>query len=1266
MAADDLDTVRRAAERTFTGLEPLIAGAADAALSDLAALIAAELDVPDGEVTAGIGGVLARVRRWWNRLADELLLAPILAVYETAAAAAARRFGAPPPPELVDLPRRHLDDPTDVPELVDQYLRRARNRLFLVGDSLWDAARHALADGEAEGETLAELTERLRRVFADHGQQLSGTRARRIARTETVAAWNRAQLDAARLLTEGRPVSKTWLATMDARTRPDHWRADRSSVALDEAFLVGGFPMQYPGDPAAPAHLVVQCRCAMTFDDDDARGDAGRQFLTDEQIAEVIRHYEEQGIVREVDRQASTTPTPTMAAAAGGGVVAAAGGYSGAMIALVPSADTVDRLALADGEPPEQLHTTLYYLGNGSDFTPQDRDRLLDLVAAYTAHLAPVEADAFSASAFNPHRDETALVLGLSGPQLLTAHEAILSAVDEYPGTLPDQYAPWVPHITLAYSTDLARLAEVADRAGPVVFDAVRVAFAGEVTDLPLGNHQQDREGVEASAEPPAVEPRRWNTPGDAALAYEDTQTGDGRVFAPGSLHWEDGPWPLQYADQMLGGHDGARLAGSIEEITRDGDRIPGAGVLYPDTPAGAEAIGLLERGAPLGVSVDLDDVDIEIVDRRPPEDRQEDQDAGEVVLLASLAAASFLRLPDGGWAVRATRRVEWATDQDGAVSAAGLADALTAAGLRTRLAPGGLAAAAGDRDDPDGGEVLMAERAGDYLMRVTRGRIRGATLVAMPAYHQARIALTDTDTRDTGTGAGAGVTAAAEDCDCEPGTMSRVVDYVSSSPTPVTAADVADALGISPARARGFLTRAATAGLITRVGRGRYTAAATLPETEVVAAASGDLDLPVHPDRDAPWDGPKAASRVLAWATGDDGAVDGDRLTRAFLWRDPDRDPATLAAYKLGFADVRDDRLVIIARGVFAVAGALSGARGGVDVPDADMGGLRDRTEDLYERLADAFDDPSLTAPWDDNDDRDDADDGDGEEEERMRELEASAWTAMRQAPPMPAAWFREPTDAELPPGSGGVHYNAGRIYGWVAQAGEPHAGMPGRNLTIESLGDIDLTHFLRAKFQLDDGSTVRAGSFTMNVGHHRDGAECETAACQFDDTRTVAGIVTVGLNTRGMWFSGAAAPWLAEWDRQVFTACQPSYHMRQGRDGRWQLRAVLSVPVPGHSSPLVASAVAERANLALAASAAAAPTPEPEPETAPGAGAVAGIDVQALAAALAPALVPALADELEQRERIRAEVDELAARLNPVRAELARGMAARVRQTV
>ncbi|MFI7414046.1 hypothetical protein ACIBU0_35910 [Streptomyces sp. NPDC049627] len=162
---------------------------------------------------------------------------------------------------------------------------------------------------------------------------------------------------------------------------------------------------------------------------------------------------------------------------------------------------------------------------------------------------------------------------------------------------------------------------------------------------------------------------------------------------------------------------------------------------------------------------------------------------------------------------------------------------------------------------------------------------------------------------------------------------------------------------------------------------------------------------------------------------------------------------------------------------------------------------------------------------------------------DQRGAELVASAWQIMQAEKPMPADWFREPTPAELPSGSGGVRIVDGRAYGWVAQAGVAHA-VHGRNVTIERLAarGLDLSRFLRARFRPGDGTEVRAGAMTMNVGHHRDGYECERAVCQFDDTRTVAAVVTVGVNEGGMWFSGAAAPWLSPWDRTVFQACRPA----------------------------------------------------------------------------------------------------------------------------
>jgi hypothetical protein len=760
---------------------------------------------------------------------------------------------------------------------------------------------------------------------------------------------------------------------------------------------------------------------------------------------------------------------------------------------------------------------------------------------------------------------------------------------------------------------------------------------------------------------------RAWSTPDTTALAYENTQTGDGRVFAAGALYWDGaGPWPLQYADEMGAGHDGAELAGAIQTLDRDGDRLTGSGVLYLTQRAGYEAELLLDQGAPLGVSVDLDDVSMALVDNTSSGEG-EGQDGDLVLAAASYARASVLSLGDGAWMITASSAPEWTASGAAMQRSTRTTSVISGPGGRIpadtarTLFPTPLTAAAGEPDDPESGTVVHTENAGDLLVRITRARVRGATLVAMPAYDKARIVLDpnpDTERPVDEDEPAVEVAASAGD------DLERIVTHVCGSPVPVGARDVAEALGLSVSTTKRHLRAAVRDGRILRIARGLYTAPSTIPEGEVVAAASGDLTLPVHADRDAEWDGDAAASRVLDWATSDDGTIDSDRLGAAFLYRDPEADPATLAAYKLGYADVftsgDGQRLEVVANGVYAAAGALSGARGGVDIPVDEQEQLRGRVSDLYERLADAFDDPSIRAPWDDDSTDDSGDD--------MSELEASAMQVMKARDPFPAEWFREPTPEELPPDSGGVHVVDGRAYGWVAQAGVPHE-VHGRKVTIEKLAQrgIDTSYFLRTKLALDDGSEVAVGPMTMNVGHHRDGAECETAACQFDDSRTVGAVIAVGINEGGMWFSGAAADWLSPWDGVVFKACVPSYHMTQASDGSWQLKAVLSVPTPGHPARLAASgadqvaAVIDRSNIAINAAAAALaehgapaePTVEPEPVHERAAVPVTDVVQAATDLLTTPAFLDRFLDAFEQRQgeraQLRAELDALSVLVEP-----------------
>ena len=169
------------------------------------------------------------------------------------------------------------------------------------------------------------------------------------------------------------------------------------------------------------------------------------------------------------------------------------------MVALRMSDDDAARLAVDGGEAADELHLTLMYLGEAADISPDDQQAIIDALTQMVLRqgAAPVEGNGFAVSVFNPDAgagdDEPdpdhlpAVVLGISGDELAPFHADTLDAVSGAFPAYPTQHAPWVAHITLAYSRDYATLVgQLADRVGPVTFDALRVAFAGVVTDIPL------------------------------------------------------------------------------------------------------------------------------------------------------------------------------------------------------------------------------------------------------------------------------------------------------------------------------------------------------------------------------------------------------------------------------------------------------------------------------------------------------------------------------------------------------------------------------------------------------------------------------------------------------------------------------------------------------------------------------------------------------------------------------------------------------------
>lgn len=167
------------------------------------------------------------------------------------------------------------------------------------------------------------------------------------------------------------------------------------------------------------------------------------------------------------------------------------------MIALVPTVDDAERLAIPDGEDADELHVTLFYLGDDVTGWPDGAgENLAKLLHAAAPGLEPVHARVFAHANFNPDGgpdgDRTPCAVYLVGDgegitQIRNWLGTVLRDGDDYVNP-PPQHSPFVPHITAGYNKDAAALRYT----GNVTFDRLRLALPWGVVDIPLGGDEAD------------------------------------------------------------------------------------------------------------------------------------------------------------------------------------------------------------------------------------------------------------------------------------------------------------------------------------------------------------------------------------------------------------------------------------------------------------------------------------------------------------------------------------------------------------------------------------------------------------------------------------------------------------------------------------------------------------------------------------------------------------------------------------------------------
>lgn len=182
--------------------------------------------------------------------------------------------------------------------------------------------------------------------------------------------------------------------------------------------------------------------------------------------------------------------------------------------------------------------------------------------------------------------------------------------------------------------------------------------------------------------EAPAASPTqaRWAGP----LGFEGQYTGDGRYINPGALRTDPAimPIPLRYSPE--GNHDAAFVVGLIESVTAtEGGALWGEGFIDTTSTYGTEAYNGMLNKTVRGVSMDLDDIDYQVYVRSE--------------LVAELNALLEGDEPE---------------------------------------------AAEKNDSDVEGYDKVAEGATDDQIMRITDGRIRAATLVAIPAFAEALLDL--------------------------------------------------------------------------------------------------------------------------------------------------------------------------------------------------------------------------------------------------------------------------------------------------------------------------------------------------------------------------------------------------------------------------------------------------------------------------------------------------------------------------------------------
>src|SRR4051812_8025032 len=219
------------------------------------------------------------------------------------------------------------------------------------------------------------------------------------------------------------------------------------------------------------------------------------------------------------------------------------------MIALIPRADDAAALVVPGGEPVEEMHLTLTYLGNDvTTWSAAEQTQALNAAGAAASQLAAVQARIMAHALFNPDAHEgrsPCAVYLVSDSAVLAPLRNVLAQF-----AAAEQHEPFIPHVTAGYGVPIGKLSFV----GPIVFDRLRVALGGQVMDYPLGDPEEIKRlmtYVESKGKMPSGLAEKFKKKGPGKASDDKGATADAGINNIGDLAKAVKTYKAAKADQQ-------------------------------------------------------------------------------------------------------------------------------------------------------------------------------------------------------------------------------------------------------------------------------------------------------------------------------------------------------------------------------------------------------------------------------------------------------------------------------------------------------------------------------------------------------------------------------------------------------------------------------------------------------------------------------------------------------------------------------------------